>query len=210
MYQVSRDRYKWYAILAILVGISSPIGCSRTITTGGFETLEIGMTKEQVAAKLVKQGVYGVVPYLNQNIVVLGVSDIEDLYDKKSVPGICVNDNSGFSIQIGFDLVDRAGAKYISIPAREFTEEIVSLSTRQDVLLFIGRLMAHNSNLVAANCILDEKEILLTGSDSVIEGLNRYDSWFYSIPSSYSNAVLRFSSGVLVKIEYRWRPFEVP
>lgn len=199
----------WCVVVVLVLAMQMLVGCGRVVTTGSFKGLSIGMTKEEVAEELVKHEVYSIVPHLDRKIVVFRDSDIGMLSSIDDVSGICVNDNVGFNLQIKFGSSDKPNVKYISIPARFVAEEVNALESRNDVLMFIAKLMRRQINIVAANCILDKKSISLTNG-YFMNSLGKYDSWFYYVPDSYSTCVLRFSNGVLSKIEYKWRPFETP
>lgn len=199
----------WCVVAVLLLAVTMLVGCEKVVTTGSFNGLSIGMSKTKVAEELVNNGVNSIVPYLDKEIVVHRDSDIGKLSSIDDVPGICVKDNSGFNFQIDFDSGDKPNVKYISIPARVIAEEINALESRNDVLMFVAKLMQRQVNIVAVNCILDDKNISLI-DDSSESRLGMYDSWFYYVPSSYSTTVLRFTNGVLSRIEYNWRPVEGP
>lgn len=187
------------------------LGCDKNISTGEFKELRIGMSKEEVTTALTTMGVSSIQPYLDESIVIHEVKNVDIFHSKTNLTGLCLSDNYGFSIQIAFTHDDEPRLIYTSISARHLAEEINKLKTKSDVLSFIKQLMIKINGLVVTNCILLDKEVLINSSHSgVLNKMQKYDSWFFYIPNSYSNAVLKFSDGFLMKIEYKWRPIELP
>lgn len=197
--------------LLVLCAILILHGCERNVVSGGLIGLEIGMSKKEVITELLELNVTGIAPVVDERIVVKQADNLELLLSVSNVSGICVSDNDGFSFQIAFDQEDKPRIEYISAPAKNYSMEIQGLESRRDVIGFIGKLMPNNSGLVAGNCILGVGEVVLSDNKhNSAKNLKNFDSWFYYLPDSYSTAVLRFTEGVLTKIEYTWRPFEFP
>lgn len=194
--------------LCVLVFYLAISGCDKTIETGKFGEMKIGMSKEAVADVLLKDQVNMVTPVVDDLIIVIN-ENIERLSFLSDAPGLCVRDNSGFSFSISFISGDKPEIKYISVPASKYASEMKAIKTREGIIQYIVKIFNTNSSLVVSSCLVgvgSKKINSFILKDDL--SLANHDSWFYYIPDSYSTATLRFSKDSLKKIEYSWRPFE--
>lgn len=195
-------------ILVFLVLVS--FGYDLTISRGDFQGLRLGMRKSDVIAELARRGVLEVMPEVDEHIVVSKTS-IRRLSELEKAEGVCIGDNSGLDLQVSFDSQDMSHVVYRSKSADLSELGIQTSQSRKYVMERIEAILLSRNDMSISNCILDVKVIPLQSDDPVHhKNLDRFDSWFYYIPNSYSAATLRFADGKLVKVIYHWRPFEGP
>ncbi len=185
-------------------------GYDFTILNGDFQGLRIGMSKSDVATELARQGIPNVVPEVDENIVIKRASS-KLLSRLQKADGICIGDNAAFELQIAFDKQDMSHVVYKSNKTDLALLGIQTSQPRKQVMERIEVILLSQDNVVVANCVLGVKSIPLQNAGLLDnENLDRFDTWFYYIPYSYSTVTLCFTDGKLVKVTYHWRPFEGP
>ncbi len=194
-----------YFISSFFVSCYFLVGCDET---EGIDGLEVGMSKSLIVETLIKNGIDSVEPVVNKVIQVKNYNK-EKLPSLINAPGLCIQGNSGFSFQLYFSVNNKPIINYISVSASQYDSEISKLETRKETVEYIKQIMENHSNISVSNCIINVGIMKLIDFQHKTDlRLNEYDSWFYYVPNSYSTVTLRFSNGILEKIEYNMRRHE--
>jgi len=194
--------------LILIVYLMTFEGFDVTINSGNFYGLKIGMSKKDVAAILLSQGVPNVEPVVDKDVVVK-IDSIELLSQLQKASGICVGDNKDFALRIAFDANGMSRPVDNSVNVDPIALGLRTSQPRKEVLERIEKIISSRKGIVVANCILDVRSVDLNNSSSRgFDNLERFNSWLYYLPNTYSMATLRFTDGKLVKIDYSWRPYE--
>lgn len=170
--------------------------------------LKVGMHRTDVLKVLMRIQVSEVLPEVDETIVVRK-DNAELLNDLNTAAGICVNDNTGsVRVTVGFD------TKGIRTTFYESASKLPGLSSapsREEFLVALRPAILGNPQLSASNCIPVPRWIQLRGSNQDDSAyLSSFNTWSYHEPGSYSSVKITFTGDVLSRIEYRWRPFELP
>jgi hypothetical protein len=162
-----------------------------------------GMNKNEAIAMLAKYGVMDVLPGPKHEINI--TNENIDRLEQFNVTGICINDyKNAASMKVRFDSDGRV-IEFINGENQEFIG-LVTTETRADFISELRFFITQHGGLEIFSC-LPERSWVRINNISVAdkEFLLRYDSWCFDEPGGYSNANLRFESGVISKISYRKR-----
>jgi hypothetical protein len=193
--------------LAIFLFIFLLCGCDFNFEAGNFNSLRIGMSKNEVIKALLNEYVTYIEPRVDEYIEITSESNGK-LEQLKNTEGICITDNMGFGFHIVFDKDNMSHAIDLSYNVDLSELGFQSSLSRKDTLERIKNLLNSRKHVVAFNCILDVKDMSL--NDLNLSDMERINTWMYRIPNTHSAATMHFSNGKLVKIIYHWQPFEMP
>ncbi len=199
-----------YLIAALTIFLCA--GCERQIkiTAGDFQGMTIGMSKDSVRSILSQQGVDVIYPEVDENITFKDPSE-KNLHELYLSSGICMSNGSGFDLQVAFDKDENSRVVYSSTYVDPEALGIDFPQGRQEMMGKIKAIVDTNTHMTVSNCILDVKSISVkdTNSNNIVN-LQRFNSWFYNVPHSYSTATLHFTDGRLSEIDYIYRREETP
>jgi hypothetical protein len=179
---------------------------THTVTTGAFQGLHIGDTKQITFERIAKLGVFAVkpIPSVNFNITRDNIGGLDRL---ASTDGIRVTDYGGLAIDIYFEAGNVFKIRK-SVPARENTwfHEGQSVSVVQKKL---AELLAIHNNLVVFPIVYFQGNgwiELAQKEESLPASLKEHNAWTFELPvekSGSANFDVYFQNESLSRIEYR-------
>ncbi len=166
-----------------------------------------GMRRDQVPKQLAEHGVISVIPEVSK-VLVVRRGNVEALAKLTSAPGICVSDSKGIAATAGFDSDGELTSVYES--AKKIPR-IATAQTRTDLLTVLRAALSDTPGLVVSNCIPNARTVPIAQLRSEdYEYLSAFEAWHFHEPDSYSTGKISFADDIVVRIEYRWRPVELP
>lgn len=207
------------AVCVLIVGMTLAIsGCEKVIDTGGFRSLRIGQTKDNVLVKLIEDPkILGVEPVLRNYIAVTRES-LDRLQEILDSPGLILRgpiNNNGImgtmSVRIEFNEIGIVKHVESGGSLEGETFGFVVGQSRVRAMEIMANMLEINPKFHVFNFLPTADLVILselTSKDS--EYLKRFDNWAYHTKGEYSKTTLNFDQGHLSKIIYSWSPIELP
>jgi hypothetical protein len=196
----------WFVLLICLPLL---VACDQdeVIESGEFHGMRIGQPQNEVLTVLRQNGVSHVLPEVDQ-LITVKPDAIEEFERLTSSAGLQFSDGKHVWMQLQFD-----GDTLTNIDAGARTNPSeFGIQVGQPKAWVLERLrdaLANNRYAVVSNYLPDSRWVHLpTLSEEDVSYLQRYNTWSYHEPNSYSDVVLRFSKGTLERIEYHRRQYE--
>lgn len=179
-----------------------------TITSGEFDFLFIGQTKQQVIDALNKNGVIGFSPKVDEFVRIsrLNLNEISQLSNSN---GLVLNGRDyyarmKFNNGILYDL-------YLA-PINEKNDLGIKLSDSMEVVLSkLEKVISEDPYFYVFNVIPESVFVDLSKMDqSDRKYIEIYNTWNFSVLHEYSSYTISFKDGLLAKIVYFYTPVELP
>ena len=179
----------------------------KTITEGGFESLEIGQRKNAVISVLLNMGVNIVSPNVKNVITVRSASNLDEVEEAESI----ALDGTHVLIRIKFSGNNIESVKVP--PHSEWENRFKSIATRDEVFKLFANILVSDPKAYVRNISADSHQIKL---NEITEGdrrlLKKYDAWEMNRDNKmgYWHFRLEFSNDILEKIIVQHSPEELP
>ena len=195
-------------IVVSLITLLLAVSCDETTEEGEVFGINMGQSERDVIQTLKDREIQKIGPFAEAGTI--DYSNVDSIYDLAKGHDLCMGDNSGTYLRMGFD----ENGKLSSLTSDHRTEPgrygLSEGQTKSQVLESLKPHIARYGYLKLSNCIIDHRWIDLAEiTEEDISYLTKFSSWRFHEREGHSHYSIYFSEDGVSKVVYHWRPFEM-